>query len=342
MDERRRLARRVARSCSTCSATFIRSRSKAERPALTEGRAYDSQPRWSPDGRSIVFASDRSGSDNLWASDAGRRERARGHHRHRRRHHRAGVVARRRISIARKDPTLNRRGSAELWLYTASGGAGVQLASAQPSGRVQSERAGVRHATAAGSTSPTAIACSTSTWVRVAAVAARSAERRRRAGDDRLSRRGQADALARRAYVAYVRRDHARSALVLRDVETGIERDLRTGLDRDDQRGTTDYDAYPGFSLHARRQDASCMATRRPHPAHRRRWLRRRGDPVHGRRLVRPRRASVSFRHRIADDPVGARIIRWAGIHARAKQRGVRNARQDLDRAGGGRRRTSA
>ena len=33
---------------------------------LTQGLAFDAQPRWSPDGRRIVFTSDRSGSDNIW------------------------------------------------------------------------------------------------------------------------------------------------------------------------------------------------------------------------------------------------------------------------------------
>jgi Tol biopolymer transport system component len=33
---------------------------------ITSGIAHDMQPRWSPDGKRIVFVSDRSGDDNLW------------------------------------------------------------------------------------------------------------------------------------------------------------------------------------------------------------------------------------------------------------------------------------
>jgi len=33
---------------------------------ITQGMAYDVHPRYSPDGNSIVFISDKSGSDNLW------------------------------------------------------------------------------------------------------------------------------------------------------------------------------------------------------------------------------------------------------------------------------------
>jgi Tol biopolymer transport system component len=36
---------------------------------ITSGMAYDSQPRFSPDGSQIVFVSDRSGSENLWIAN---------------------------------------------------------------------------------------------------------------------------------------------------------------------------------------------------------------------------------------------------------------------------------
>ena len=37
---------------------------------LTSGPAYDTQPRFSPDGRTIAFTSDRSGIENIWLMDA--------------------------------------------------------------------------------------------------------------------------------------------------------------------------------------------------------------------------------------------------------------------------------
>jgi len=37
--------------------------------ALTSGMMYDAQPRFSPDGKSIVFTSDRNGGDNVWTMD---------------------------------------------------------------------------------------------------------------------------------------------------------------------------------------------------------------------------------------------------------------------------------
>ncbi|MCH7782776.1 PD40 domain-containing protein, partial [candidate division KSB1 bacterium] len=37
---------------------------------ITEGQAYDMQPRYSPDGTQITFVSDRNGSENLWIANA--------------------------------------------------------------------------------------------------------------------------------------------------------------------------------------------------------------------------------------------------------------------------------
>ena len=37
---------------------------------ITSGPAFDSQPRYSPNGKQIVFLSDRSGSENIWVCDA--------------------------------------------------------------------------------------------------------------------------------------------------------------------------------------------------------------------------------------------------------------------------------
>src|SRR6185436_16814166 len=37
---------------------------------ITDGPGFDAQPRFSPDGKTIVFASDRSGGENLWFVNA--------------------------------------------------------------------------------------------------------------------------------------------------------------------------------------------------------------------------------------------------------------------------------
>ncbi len=37
---------------------------------ITDGMAFDAQPRWSPDGKNIVYVTDRDGSDDVWVIDA--------------------------------------------------------------------------------------------------------------------------------------------------------------------------------------------------------------------------------------------------------------------------------
>ena len=39
-----------------------------EAKAITTGLAFDSQPSYSPDGKTIAFVSDRDGADNLWVA----------------------------------------------------------------------------------------------------------------------------------------------------------------------------------------------------------------------------------------------------------------------------------
>ena len=41
-----------------------------EAKRITDGMAFDSQPRYAPDGSKIVFLSDRSGADNIWIANA--------------------------------------------------------------------------------------------------------------------------------------------------------------------------------------------------------------------------------------------------------------------------------
>src|SRR5581483_11936261 len=41
---------------------------------LTKGLAYDAHPRYSPDGKKILFISDRSGADNVWCFDTGKKD----------------------------------------------------------------------------------------------------------------------------------------------------------------------------------------------------------------------------------------------------------------------------
>jgi Tol biopolymer transport system component/imidazolonepropionase-like amidohydrolase len=99
-----------------------------EAKRITSGAAYDVQPRFSPDGRLIAFASDRGGTENIWTCDL------------------EGANARQ-VS-QEKDSTVNgpawspdgdylvgrkritdvsSLGTVELWMYHVKGGQGVKI-----------------------------------------------------------------------------------------------------------------------------------------------------------------------------------------------------------------------
>jgi imidazolonepropionase-like amidohydrolase/Tol biopolymer transport system component len=86
---------------------------------ITSGPAYDMQPRYSRDGKSIVFVSDRNGSENLWVADANG-ENARALTTGERGNYLSPVWSPDgQYVVATKD--------AQLWMFYRNGGSGVQL-----------------------------------------------------------------------------------------------------------------------------------------------------------------------------------------------------------------------
>jgi Tol biopolymer transport system component/imidazolonepropionase-like amidohydrolase len=91
---------------------------------ITSGSGFDGQPRFSPDGKTIVFVSDRSGSENLWFVDPdGQHVRP----------------LTRGPNNAFVSPSFTPDGqyvvvtkSADLWLYHKDGGNGLKLTSQTP------------------------------------------------------------------------------------------------------------------------------------------------------------------------------------------------------------------
>src|SRR5919106_1930676 len=90
-----------------------------EATRITSGQGYDMQPAFSPDGKKLVFISDRNGSENVWVANAdGTRARA--------------ITTTERESYM--SPTWAPDGEyviaakgAQLWMYHESGGSGVQM-----------------------------------------------------------------------------------------------------------------------------------------------------------------------------------------------------------------------
>ena len=99
-----------------------------EAKALTSGVAWDMQPRYSPDGKSIAFTSDRGGGDNLWVVKRDGSEPTAVTQEKFRLLNSPAWSPDGQYLIARKHFTSRRSlGAGEIWMYHRSGGDGVQL-----------------------------------------------------------------------------------------------------------------------------------------------------------------------------------------------------------------------
>src|SRR5690554_1080653 len=96
---------------------------------ITSGRAWDIQPRWSPDGRRIAFTSDRSGGNNIWTMAADGSDARQVTDESFRLLNNPAWTPDGEYIVARKHFTSRRSlGAGELWLYHAGGtSAGIQL-----------------------------------------------------------------------------------------------------------------------------------------------------------------------------------------------------------------------
>jgi imidazolonepropionase-like amidohydrolase/Tol biopolymer transport system component len=96
--------------------------------SLSQGMAWDMQPRFSPDGKSIAFTSDAGGGDNIWVmSINGNNKRQITNESFRLLNSPAWSPDGRYI-VARKHFTGTRSlGAGEIWMYHLAGGKGIQL-----------------------------------------------------------------------------------------------------------------------------------------------------------------------------------------------------------------------
>ena len=99
-----------------------------EAKALTSGMAWDMQPRYSPDGNSIVFTSDRGGGDNLWLMDRNGGSPKQLTKEDFRLLNDPAWHPNGRYVAGRKHFTTRRSlGTGEIWFYNVDGGEGVQV-----------------------------------------------------------------------------------------------------------------------------------------------------------------------------------------------------------------------
>ncbi|HET7291907.1 MAG TPA: amidohydrolase family protein [Vicinamibacteria bacterium] len=278
---------------------------------ITSGPAYDVQPRFSPDGRTIAFASDRGGIENIWVCDLeGTNARAvsgekdstvsgpawapDGEY----------LVGRKRLTDA---STL---GTVELWMWHVKGGQGVQLTKREEQ--------------------PDAADMAFSRDGRFLYFSARDSRYKydRNVNEGiwqikRLDRRtgqvvpvtgefggGAAPAPSPDGRtLAFVRRVRAKTRIETIDLASGRARLLADGVQRDNQEGFAFHGVFPGYAWTP--DGRAIVAT-----AESRLW---RFDAATGERSAIPFTARVEqtvtdalrFPGRLGAEPVRARLLRW-------------------------------
>lgn len=221
---------------------------------ISGGMAFDSQPRFSPDGKSIAFLSDREGSDNVWIMKADGSD----------------------PKQVSKDPGsdfvspswapdgkyifVSKAGAGiaafEIWMYHVDGGSGVQITKSRPSPAVQRKdrpndvgvvaSADGKYIYYAERHGPFSYNAMLPQW--------EIKRKDRKTGDEDSIL--QQDASAFRPLLSpdgkmllYVSRYETETGLRLRNLETGEDHWVRYPITRDDQEARFTRDVFPGYAF---------------------------------------------------------------------------------------------
>jgi Tol biopolymer transport system component len=220
---------------------------------LTKGMHYDAQPRFSPDGRFVVFTSDKDGGDNVWTielSTQALKQITR------------GKAVRYRspewtpdgmyIVVSRAPGPI---GPSKPWIFHKDGGSGIQLVrdpSPLPNGAFPLSIVG-----AAFGKDPRYIwfAQRNGAWEYNAGFPQHQLITFDRETGRRDTRANMLGGAIRPAlspdgkYLAYASRFEAKTGIRLRDFETGDEKWLAYPVQRDEQESVASLDAFPGYSF---------------------------------------------------------------------------------------------
>jgi Tol biopolymer transport system component len=212
---------------------------------LTQGIAHDMQPRFSPDGKQVVFVSDRSGDDNLWlVSAAGSDPRA--------------LTTGEDVTYLSPEWTPDgsyvvaaRRGLTgldKLWLYHVKGGRGLELAGGPPALRMMGPAFGpnqryVWFAQRQGAWQYNALLpqYQLAVYDRENGTRTTMSSRYGSAFRPALSPDGK--------WLTYGSRHDAATGMVLRELATGEERWLAHPIQRDEQESIANMDVLPGYAF---------------------------------------------------------------------------------------------
>ncbi len=218
------------------------------------GLAYETMPRWSPDGRRIAFTSDRDGIENLWTMDpAGSDLRQVSRERERQVSNPAWTPDGQYLVGRKHFRNTRSLGAGEMWIWHIAGGSGLKLTDRRnweqnatepvlsPDGRYLyfsedvSPGGGFQYNRNPHGVIYVIQRLDRETGQRDTYISGAGGSLR-----PQPSRDGR--------QMAFVRRVGTRSVLYVQDLESGRDRALWDGLDHDQQEAWAIFGTYPGFS----------------------------------------------------------------------------------------------
>ena len=219
---------------------------------ITRGQAFDATPRFSPDGKSIAFVSDRTGSSNLWiAGTDGSRARALS------RTERFTYVSPTwapdgKAVLVSRNNALRNGGAFDLYLYHLDGGSGQRLTgttpAAAPAGPPAPGAGGANSFFGARFSAPRTVWYSTSgQTAQLFTLDLETGQRIRRTNARAGAVRPIPSPDGR--WLVYTTRHNDVTALRLRDLTTGDERWLLDNAQHDQLSGQASRDLMPGMSF---------------------------------------------------------------------------------------------
>ncbi|PLK25776.1 amidohydrolase family protein [Novosphingobium sp. TH158] len=223
---------------------------------IAEGLAYETQPRFSPDGTRIAFTSDRGGGDNIWIMNADGTDKRQLTTENFRLMNQASWSPDGQYIVAKKHFTTQRSlGTGEVWLFHVSGGAGVQLVK-RPNETHQKELGEPifapdgKHIYFTRNTTPGGtFLYAQDTNNEIFAIERYDLE----TGETDRMIGGEGGAVRPTpspdgTKIAYVRRERTRSKLYVRDLATGSDRKVYDALDQDMQETWAVTGVYPNMA----------------------------------------------------------------------------------------------
>src|SRR5688572_19026236 len=220
---------------------------------LLGGQAFESQPRFSPDGKRIAFTSDRDGLTNVWTMDAAGKDLRQVSKEREREVSNPAWTPDGQYIVSRKHFRNTRSlGAGEMWLYHSAGGNGLKLTdrrnweqnatepTVSPDGRYVyftedvSPGGGFQYNRDAHGQIYVIQRLDRQTGQRQTAIGGNGSALRPQLSPDGKT-------------MAFVRRVGIKSVLWTREMESGRERMLWDGLDHDQQEAWAIYGTYAGY-----------------------------------------------------------------------------------------------